>query len=99
MASSYVLQSSEVGKVINLTQPSGGITFAGASCHLLVTNPSGIQLSYLCTIDPTNKFAQYTTLGSEFPTAGSYQVQLEYQNSGEKYFSPVASLKVLANLT
>lgn len=97
-AQSYMLQAAEVGKLINLTQPPTGINFLGATCHLLVTDPQSVQKTYLCTNDITNKFAQYVTLGTEFPTAGTYQVQLQYQAFGELYFSPVTPVRVLPNL-
>ena len=95
---SYLIQAAEVGKIINLSQPTGGISFTNATCKLLVTDPLGVQKTYNCTIDSTNKFAQYLTLGTEFPIAGTFQIQLQYVNSGEKYFSAVTNLKVLPNL-
>ena len=96
MATTYTLQAAEVGKIINLTQPTGGISFTGSTCYLLVTNPAGVETSYTCSV--TSTYAYYTTTGSEFPTAGTYSIQLKYTNGGEKYFGPVTSLKVLPNL-
>ena len=98
MATSYLIQAAESGKLLNLTQSTGGVNFTNATCKLLVTDPTGVQKSYNCTIDPTNKFAQYLTTGLEFPVAGTFQVQLQYVNAGERYFSAVTNLKVLPNL-
>lgn len=92
------IQAAEVGKQINFTQNSNGPSFTGATCKLIVTNPSGKTNSYDCSIDPTDKFPLLVTTGLEFPTAGKYQIQLKYLLNGEVYFSPVQTISVLPNL-
>jgi hypothetical protein len=93
------LQAADVGKQIQFTQLAGSVNFTGATVTLYVLNiTTSTTTSYTCGIDPTNSFPVYTTVGTEFPTAGKYQLQLVYTNGGEVYHADVVTIQVQANL-
>lgn len=90
------LQAAEIGRQLVFTQASPP-NYTGATVKLLVTPPgSTTATQYTCAIVSNNPV--YTTLGTEFPTPGKYSVQLEMTATGEKYYSPSATVSVLANL-
>lgn len=92
------LQAAEIDKQIIFTQGSNQPNFTGATVKAVITNPAGVKSSVTCSIDNQNR-PVLTTTGNEFPSAGTYSVQLEYDNNGpEKYYSPVVAFLIVANL-
>lgn len=92
-------QAGQIGFKLSLTQGSNPPNFTGAALTLHVTNPANVVTHYTnVTIDTDGKTPIYLTSGTDFPSAGNYQVQLQYVNGGETYWSPVGTVKVLVNL-
>jgi len=95
----YFLQCNQVGLQINLNQPTGGISFANATCYLFITDPNGNEVTYPAEVDATNTYAFYITLGNEFPIPGIYVLQLKYTTAGgERYYGNLINVKAIGNL-
>lgn len=95
MAQSLTIQAGEVGKTLTDVP---GISLTGFTVNLLVQDTSGNLKSYAMTILGDNKTVQYTTLGTEFPTAGTYKIQLELLSGSDKFYTAVGNVKVMSNL-
>lgn len=43
-----------------------------------------------------NEYAQFTTLSTDFPSAGTYSIYLTYNATGQTFYSDAASITVTA---
>jgi hypothetical protein len=96
----YTAQINQSGLQLNFVQPSGGVSFSGAVCNLLISDSAGNEQTKSCLIDPTNTFCYYVLEGSEFTASGpgNYNLQIQFMNNGDVLYSPITSLKVVGNL-
>jgi hypothetical protein len=93
--STLITQAAEIGKTIT---DSPGVNLAGFTVNLLVQDTTGKVSSYPMAVNTVQNIASYVTLGSEFPIPGNYKAQLQLINAGEKFYTAVTSIKVIANL-
>ena len=97
----YTAQINQSGLVLNFVQPANGVSFEGATCNLLISDSSGNnEISYTCSIDPSNKFCYYTLQGTEFTASGPgvYNLQIEFISGSTVLFSPIVQIKILGNI-
>jgi len=107
------MQAGEVGKLLILDAQTGVpgnlASLAGGTATLIVANfATGVHTSYPATVGTggtyagvayaANTYAQYTTTGVEFPTGGTYTIQLTvgFVAGGQLYRSPPETITVLA---
>jgi len=96
--SAIQLQCGAIGQILQDVPLPAGSNLTGYTVTLLIQNGSGITNSYAMTIQGDNVTVQYTTLGTEFPVPGAYQVQIELTKSGAKVYTPTAVVIARANL-
>jgi hypothetical protein len=101
MATVTVLQCAEIGKTLTFVPLAGTPSLLTTTITLLIT-PKGATLAkrYVCSLDATGTIPGRLTDGTEFPTPGSYTIQLEATSASplERFYSPTSLVTALPNL-
>ncbi len=89
------MTSGDIGTIILVS--SGGFVMTGGVATLLVqlqTTPAPTHTSYTMTIQPGGLTATYSTVGTEFPIGGVYNLALQVVIGGTKFTSQMVTQHV-----
>ena len=94
------MQAGEVGVILNvfpyIAPATSGPSLLTATCVLVVQDPSGNLTSLALTVSSDGSYAYRSTLATDFPIGGEYEVQLiaTYPGNTPELKSPIQSLAI-----